>query len=224
MPDNERERMDLFCSTCNVLVEATVATVAVGDSSYRCAPETDLTEGLQWELRYNTAFCGRCRGAFLVRTRVTFVEGNYFDESERTVLYPAQTEMQLDHVPQEIVHAYQQAARAFRAGLYDASASMCRKCVEGLCSAFQCDGRNLKQKLESLEGSGVIDVKLLAWADELRIIGNDAAHDVSMAMSKNDARDALGFVEAILMYAFTLNARFEEFRARRRAPTSKDAG
>ena len=68
-----------------------------------------------------------------------------------------------------------------------------------------------------LRERGHIDQKLLAWADELRLIGNDAAHDLHVVIEQVDARDALEFVEALLMYAFSLNRRFEEFKNRRAA-------
>jgi hypothetical protein len=47
-------------------------------------------------------------------------------------------------------------------------------------------------------------------------LGNEAAHDTQTELSKNDARDALDFTEALLMYVFVLNGRFEAFSARRK--------
>ncbi len=70
-------------------------------------------------------------------------------------------------------------------------------------------------RLESLRKNGHIDQKLLTWADELRLIGNDAAHDLDIVIEQVDAQDALEFVEAILMYAFSLTLKFEEFKKRR---------
>ncbi len=66
-----------------------------------------------------------------------------------------------------------------------------------------------------LQRTGQIDQKLMTWADELRLIGNDAAHDLDIVIEKVDAQDALDFVEAILMYAFSLTRKFEEFKNRR---------
>lgn len=94
---------------------------------------------------------------------------------------------------------------------------MCRKCLDGLCAQEKAEGRTLKDKLRRLQAAGMIDARLLLWADQLRIVGNDAAHDVNVSMAKDDARDAIAFVEAILMYVYTLNARFKEFCERRSA-------
>jgi hypothetical protein len=212
------ENIDLFCPHCNVMVEARVEASATAESSF--LKGEDATEGMHWQQCYDTALCPRCLGPFLIKRRMTFVEGSLFGVEEEGVLFPAEAGMQIDGVPEPIARAYQQAARAYRASLYEPSAIMCRKCLEGICENFKAQGRNLKEKLASLEKEGVIDTKLFQWADELRIVGNDAAHDVNVSILKDDARDALGFVEAILMYVFTLNARFDEFRRRRRDPSN----
>ena len=49
------------------------------------------------------------------------------------------------------------------------------------------------------------------------MVGNDAAHDLSLTVSKEDARDCLDFVDAILIYVFTLDRKFQEFKSRRHA-------
>ena len=93
---------------------------------------------------------------------------------------------------------------------------MCRKCLEALCLELNGNsGRNLKQKLRLLHENGQIDRKLYSWAEQLRDIGNDAAHDFKAPIKKDDAKDAFEFLEAILMYTFLLNWRFEDFKARR---------
>jgi len=60
-----------------------------------------------------------------------------------------------------------------------------------------------------------IDSKLITWLDGLRMIGNDAAHDLNAQIDKSDALDSLHFVEAVFMYVFSLNARYDEFQSRR---------
>ena len=211
----EPERVDLFCPHCNVMVDARVEASATAESSF--GNGQDATEGIHWQQCYDTALCPRCLGPFLIKRRMTFVDGNLFGVEEEGVLFPAEAGLQIEGVPEPIARAYQQAARSFRVSLFEPSAIMCRKCLEGICEKFEAQGRNLKDKIAFLEEAGVIDTKLFRWADELRIVGSDAAHDVEVTIVKDDARDALGFVEAILMYVFTLNARFDEFRRRRRA-------
>ena len=101
---------------------------------------------------------------------------------------------------------------------------MCRKCIEALCQELEATKGNLKERLENLRRNGHIDQKLLTWADELRLIGNDAAHNLDIVIEQVDAQNALEFVEAILMYAFSLTRKFEEFKNRRASKSSGKAG
>ena len=40
-----------------------------------------------------------------------------------------------------------------------------------------------------LRDAGVVEARLCDWADELRFVGNDAAHDLSFSVTKEEARD-----------------------------------
>jgi hypothetical protein len=63
----------------------------------------------------------------------------------------------------------------------------------------------------------LIDGRLYDWADELRVAGNEAAHDVMSQTSGEDARDLLELTEAIVEYVFIYRDRLERFLQRRRA-------
>ncbi len=107
------------------------------------------------------------------------------------------------------------AARSFSASLFEPCVLMCRKCLEAICKNFGAKGSDLNSKLQSLSDAGQIDFRLLNWAHQIRLIGNEAAHDPDTKVTKLDARDVLDFTEAILIYVFSLTSRFEAFRARR---------
>ena len=76
-------------------------------------------------------------------------------------------------------------------------------------------GSNLALKLGDLQAKGHIDQKLLRWAHGVRLIGNDAAHEVDQAVAKEDAKDILDLTDALLMYVFSLDKKFREFESRR---------
>jgi hypothetical protein len=57
--------------------------------------------------------------------------------------------------------------------------------------------------------------QLFEWADALRLSGNEAAHDVQVTFSAEDARDLLDFTVAILDFTYSFRVKFEAFRARR---------
>jgi hypothetical protein len=101
---------------------------------------------------------------------------------------------------------------------------MCRKCIEAVCRELGSAKGNLKQKLVALESSGKIDAKLTSWADALRLVGNDAAHDLDTRVGQQNAKDAIDFTQAILLYAFSLGRKFEEFQARRASSRNGDDG
>ena len=92
---------------------------------------------------------------------------------------------------------------------------MCRRCLEALCNSLSASGKSLQAKLDALSESGSVDKRLTQWAHGIRAIGNEAAHDTEIELTKDDARDALDFTEALLMYVFALNARFVAFQQRR---------
>ena len=49
----------------------------------------------------------------------------------------------------------------------------------------------------------------------MRVAGNEAAHDVQVQVSPQDANDMLEFTRALLEYVFTFRRRFERFKERR---------
>jgi hypothetical protein len=86
--------------------------------------------------------------------------------------------------------------------------------LEGVCKAQGASGPNLNAKLEVLQKSGTIDTRMIRWAHGIRLIGNEAAHDVDAVVSQEEARDVLDFTEALLIYIFELNHRFAVFSER----------
>lgn len=163
--------------------------------------------------RYRYAFlrCPRCDDAFLTLQEVDF--DNTLGTPSR--LYPPQHEIQSSTLPQPIRAAFDEASTCLRAKAHTATAIMCRKTLEGICATHGIAERNLAKSLKELRDTGVIDARLYEWADELRLFGNDAAHDVTVEISGPDARDILDFTRALVEYVFTFRERFEEFKKRR---------
>jgi len=108
------------------------------------------------------------------------------------------------------------ARSCFDTGNYEPCVIMCRKCIEAVCIFLGAQEGSLAARLRRLRDSGHIETRLFVWAEELRLVGNDAAHEMNMSISKQDAFDSLEFVEAILLYVFALDERFRQFRDRRR--------
>lgn len=166
--------------------------------------------------KYSVALCRRCNGPFLVREAIYGLLGEEATMTDKNVLYPVAPGLNLEGLPDPLARSLAQARRCYSTTLYDACAVMCRRVLEALCETLSADGRSLAQRLAELKDNGHIDARLLSWADGVRLVGNEAAHDVDTAVSAVDARDILEFTEALLMYVVTLDAKFRSFEIRRR--------
>lgn len=79
-------------------------------------------------------------------------------------------------IPAPIAKSFSEALACDREGLYVAAAIMIRRTLEELCQNKQATGKNLKERIKSLENSVVLPKELFTALDDLRLLGNDAAH------------------------------------------------
>lgn len=218
-----KEAFDLFCPQCNILVEAKV--IAEGNGGYRSDAVSPIDE-VDTEYHgdhYYVCQCGRCSQAFLIRQSVYGVPGEFGTITDEAILYPPETSMPVAGLSPALSSAYEQASKSFSASLYEPCVLMCRKCLEATCKDLGASGKDLNARLYALREAGHIDLRLLEWAHGIRILGNEAAHATDTTVSKTDARDVLDFTEAILIYVYSLTARYAQFKNRRLNPDPKDA-
>jgi hypothetical protein len=79
-------------------------------------------------------------------------------------------------------------------------------------------GKNLKQEIEDLARKGLLPPIMKEWSDNVREVGNDAAHPVAdqAPAEPRDARDIIKFLDYLLEYLYTLPHQIQEYRARER--------
>lgn len=159
--------------------------------------------------RYSFLRCRSCDSPFLV------LQENYGEWDEPYSLYPPQDTRVNPGLPLPIRNSYGEALTCLKAKAFTASAVMCRKTLEGVCVEHGVSSRNLYESLKVMKEQGIIETRLFEWADTLRITGNEAAHDVNVTISKEDAHDIVEFTNALLEYVFTFRDRFEQFKKRR---------
>lgn len=206
---------DVFCPECNILVEAKV--VADGHGGFRSNALNPIDE-LDTEYhgdRYFVCLCRRCNQPFLVRQSLYGIPGEFETITEEVVLYPSESKLLAEELPGSVKTAYDQAARSLNASLFEPCVLMSRKCLEAVCKILDANGQNLNARLCKLHEAGHIDSRLLKWAHQVRLIGNEAAHDIEVPITKEDARDVFDLTEAILIYVFSLTRRFESLQRRR---------
>lgn len=138
-------------------------------------------------------------------------------------VFPADDKRLGSEIPEPIRVAHEEARRCFKARAYTATAIMCRKTLEGICVEHGVKVGNLKSALDGLQKQRIIEGRLFEWADNLRLVGNDAVHDVGVTVSAEDARDVLDFTEALIGYVFTLRDKFEAYKARKGAAIGASA-
>ncbi len=107
--------------------------------------------------------------------------------------------------PASVASYFEQGTSSLEAGNFDSAGMMFRKTLE---SATRILDTNLSKiplvkRIENLAAGGKITADLAQWAHEVRLGGNEAAHDEE-PFSLEDCRDLCNFIENFLRYAFTL--------------------
>jgi hypothetical protein len=212
----ESKSFDVFCPHCNIQVEARVIANGQGGFHNEGADQFNEIDAEYHGDMYYVALCRRCESPFLIRQSLYGIPAEFETITAEDVLFPASSRLPIEGVPIPVRRAFDQALRCFTSSSFDACALMCRRALEALCKEFGAKNGTLQAKLNALSKQGKIDTRLLNWAHGVRAVGNDAAHDTDSELSQDDAKDALDFTEAILMYVYVLSCRFEAFEARRK--------
>ncbi|MEO8722463.1 MAG: DUF4145 domain-containing protein [Sphingobium sp.] len=109
--------------------------------------------------------------------------------------------------PENVVNYFDQATDSLNSGNFDAAGIMFRKALESATKGLDSELSriNLVKRIEKLVENNLITPALGEWATEIRLGGNDAAHE-DEPFSKEEAQALHDFCENFLRYAFTLPA------------------
>lgn len=214
----EEENVVFECPSCNFAVATQEIARFDGPS------EADYSTVVMDPSEVNTIdyltilrCCPKCRTAFLHRYKYYnhWEAGSYLQDMEQ--LYPVEKEtvISLGTIPPKVKSAFQKAKKCHMTHVYEPAVIMARKCLEAVCGDLSASGRNLADRIDWLLKQEKIDKKLHKWATQLRLVGNDAAHDLEITISRKDSEDSLAFLNAMLLYIYTLDRKFTEFVKRR---------
>lgn len=106
-------------------------------------------------------------------------------DGKLVVSYPAERiDFDSSQIPAPVVESLEEAITCHATRSFTASAIMVRKTLEELCRDRGATGANLKERLKSLSTRVVLPQDLLDAMDDLRLLGNDAAHIESQVYAK----------------------------------------
>lgn len=118
-----------------------------------------------------------------------------------------------NYLPETVSRAFRQAELNFKSeNAEEAAAIMYRRALElAVKDQFPELTGTLAARIKKLVDSGDLPKALGEWASEVRLVGNDGAHEVD-GVTRPDLVDARGFTDAFLRYLVTMP---EEVRRRR---------
>ena len=97
---------------------------------------------------------------------------------------PIKIDFNSEGIPDRIRSTFEEALTCHSNKCYISSAIMIRRTLEEICHDRGASGNNLKQKIASLRDIVILPEELLDAADDLRLLGNDAAHIESNEFSQ----------------------------------------
>lgn len=105
-----------------------------------------------------------------------YVFFNYEQNRELLIFPHPQLDFRKDDIPQKLVDLFEETITCHSTGCYTSAAIMIRRTLEELCDLNKCTGKNLKERIQKLRSQITLPNELFNALDELRILGNDAAH------------------------------------------------
>ena len=136
--------------------------------------------------------------------------------------YPAERiDFDATSIPAAVVAALQEAITCHAEGCFVAAAIMVRKTLEELCRDRGATGANLKDRLKALGAKVVTPQELLDGMDDLRLLGNDAAHiesETYRQVGREELEVAIMFAKEVLKAVYQYSTLLGRLRALKKAP------
>src|SRR6266436_3463889 len=138
------------------------------------------------------------------------------------VSYPAERiDFDTSGIPTSVHDAFEEAITCHSDECYVASAIMVRKTLELICHDRGATGANLKERLAALKGEVILPQELFDGLDDLRLLGNDAAHVESQIfdqVGKQEAEVGIELTKEILKAAYQYSSLLSKLRALKKVP------
>lgn len=133
-----------------------------------------------------------------------------------TAYPPIRLDFDPENLPENVLKTFEEAISCHAGGLFIAAAIMVRRTLEEVCAERQAQGKDLKQRIADLRSKIVVPQELFDAMDELRILGNDAAHVEAKEydnISEDEVTVAVHFTKEILKSLYQYSALLSKLRA-----------
>jgi hypothetical protein len=125
------------------------------------------------------------------------------------------------NIPAPVVSALEEAITCHASECYIAAAIMVRKTLEELCRERGAEGDNLKARIRDLGTKIVLPKELLDGLDDLRLLGNDAAHIESREydkIGKEEVEVGIEFAKEVLKATYQYSTLLAKLRGLKKNP------
>ena len=136
--------------------------------------------------------------------------------------YPPSTiDFDSKSIPANIVSSFDEALRCHAVGYFMASALMVRRTLEVVCLDKGASGKDLKVRIADLKTKIVVPNELIEAMDELRLLGNDAAHIEARSYDKisyEELEVAIEFSKELLKALYQYSDLLAKLRGLKKVP------
>lgn len=159
-----------------------------------------ILDNLDDHFSYMMLVCPVCKRVSLQR-RICKNYSVLVDANDIT-LYPKNISEYIG-VPINIRKAYEAALKARSSGV-ELCLTALRRVIELICKDKKAEGNSLYHKIKHLSDSGILPTALSDAFRVVRILGNEAVHEVKSIVSQYDVEEMIGIIESIIDYLYIL--------------------
>jgi len=105
---------------------------------------------------------------------------------------------------------------------WDAANLMARSALQFVVREREAKGGTLFAQIDDLAAKGVLNPLMKDWAHEVRLLANESAHPeapVPADLDPQDVREAVNFLDFLLLYIYDLPKQIENYRRRKDSAT-----
>jgi hypothetical protein len=145
-----------------------------------------------------------------------------FSHSALVASYPPEVlDFDSSNIPPLIAASLEEAIKCHSVGAFRGAALLVRRTLEELCADRKAEGTDLKKRIAALASVMTVPPDLLAAADHLRLLGNDAAHIEAKTydeIGKKEVELAIELAKELLKAAYQYASLVARLAAFRRTP------